>query len=546
MGFDEDLTAPLLGFADVIEPRIPELIEGFTKALERDSELREVFPSGPPRELPARVLPALLSHLLTGRCDQEFAESREEIGRRMAEFGVPEDFQFRAITHMRALLSRILCEACGSRQRDAQDAIEALGRRLDLGLMLTQRGYSQTRAEAARTAGRRAVLEQQRALLDQMREVSELINATAGGEEVLDRLALDVAGLTGMEIVAVERYDPSERRFRLLAQHGLQETAASVQAPIAATLFGIGVGESRRILAAASDPEFETGLAGELELDALFCAPVRAGREVLGAVTLASRRRPEMDASVSASLNALAAHLGAAWQASELAHRKAEKSRLETLARESYVLAHEVRNPLNNVILQAAVMRRQIQAVDEPLRLQMERGLSVVEEETRRLTALVEEYLVLGQYSSQRERIGFGDFVGRILRGYEIAFEEGKIVVEKDLDVPDLWVEIDPVQFSQVLHNLIRNALDVLDEGGRLGLHCRRVDDRVELDVIDSGPGVEHPESAFNFFSTTKEHGTGLGLAVAREIARSHGGELELLSGSRPGAEFRLSLPLAD
>jgi two-component system NtrC family sensor kinase len=105
-----------------------------------------------------------------------------------------------------------------------------------------------------------------------------------------------------------------------------------------------------------------------------------------------------------------------------------------------------------------------------------------------------------------------------------------------------------PELVSQVLMNLLVNALDAVDhEHGKVDVMLKRDGDAVRLEVHDDGPGVppELREVVFEPFFTTKAPGvgTGLGLAVSREIAALHGGSLELESGRGQGATFVLTLP---
>ena len=100
---------------------------------------------------------------------------------------------------------------------------------------------------------------------------------------------------------------------------------------------------------------------------------------------------------------------------------------------------------------------------------------------------------------------------------------------------------------KQVVLNLATNALQAMPKGGRLLLHTRTLDGprRTELRVADTGPGVsaEARPRLFEPFYTTRPEGTGLGLALCREIVRQHGGDIDLETSESPGAVFRVWLP---
>jgi signal transduction histidine kinase len=98
----------------------------------------------------------------------------------------------------------------------------------------------------------------------------------------------------------------------------------------------------------------------------------------------------------------------------------------------------------------------------------------------------------------------------------------------------------------QVLLNLAGNALQAMPGGGTLTARTRATPEGLELTVADTGPGVAVEDRAHLFepFHTTRPDGTGLGLALCREIVEQHGGHIELTTAvGEPGATFRVRLP---
>ena len=104
-------------------------------------------------------------------------------------------------------------------------------------------------------------------------------------------------------------------------------------------------------------------------------------------------------------------------------------------------------------------------------------------------------------------------------------------------------VVLDVERTKQVLVNLVRNALDAVQEGGAVGIRVRRLPEHVEIDVADDGAGISDPDAPiFDAFYTTKERGTGLGLFIVQRIVTDHGGEVSF--ASRPGSTvFTIRLP---
>ena len=106
---------------------------------------------------------------------------------------------------------------------------------------------------------------------------------------------------------------------------------------------------------------------------------------------------------------------------------------------------------------------------------------------------------------------------------------------------------MDSDRMAQVVYNIAANARDAMPQGGKFGVSTRRVKDRVEMRLSDTGAGVpkEVGERIFEpFFSYGKRQGVGLGLAIAQRIVEEHGGTIGLESKDGGGAEFVVTLPL--
>jgi signal transduction histidine kinase len=122
--------------------------------------------------------------------------------------------------------------------------------------------------------------------------------------------------------------------------------------------------------------------------------------------------------------------------------------------------------------------------------------------------------------------------------------EKGKIAVAEKFDAGNPMVECDAEQITQVLLNLILNALQILPAGGNILLATHEEADAFCVEVSDDGPGVPIDERAriFEAFFCRREGGVGLGLAIVQQIIFAHGGEIEVAESELGGARFTIRL----
>ena len=216
-----------------------------------------------------------------------------------------------------------------------------------------------------------------------------------------------------------------------------------------------------------------------------------------------------------------------------------------TLGLLSSGIAHEVLNPINAVVNAVAPLRQALRRGPPELGEEL---LCVVERAGDRVRSIVRSLLSFARQDVVRPReVSLVELLESVLT--ILQFRLGtRVQVHRDLQ----WtgeVTCVPELLGQVLMNLLTNALDALPaDGGNLWIRSARVGEAIQLSVRDDGPGVSPAlrERIFDAFFTTKPpgSGTGLGLAVSREVMAMHGGSLELAPPGASGAELILSLPV--
>jgi signal transduction histidine kinase len=201
-------------------------------------------------------------------------------------------------------------------------------------------------------------------------------------------------------------------------------------------------------------------------------------------------------------------------------------------------LAHETRNPLNIIRGLAQIISRQAEAPPEV----RDKSRAILEE-TDRVTAQLNEFI---NYSRPREvrrsPVAINHVVNDVARALTHDAEEKRIQLKMPAD--QLVIEADEQLLRQALFNLLLNAIQAVEEGGEIQVIAGKLNpSEAFLEVRDTGPGVPSANRAeiFKPYFTTNTEGTGLGLAVVRQIVLAHGWEIECLANEPRGAVFRVS-----
>jgi len=225
-------------------------------------------------------------------------------------------------------------------------------------------------------------------------------------------------------------------------------------------------------------------------------------------------------------------------------------SRLSVMGQMASTMAHELNQPLTAVtnyleagrhlISLGTVAPERVADLMEKAVAQAQRAGEVIrqlrqfvskgetERRSQNLNQLVEEALALGLVGARQSGV--------------------RVALELDYDLPPGIV--DPVQIQQVVLNLVRNAIEAMEEveSRELMIATRAIEDEIEVSVADTGPGIapELADRLFQPFVTTKKTGMGLGLSICREIVEAHHGRLTVAARPTGGTIFRLTLPMAN
>lgn len=217
------------------------------------------------------------------------------------------------------------------------------------------------------------------------------------------------------------------------------------------------------------------------------------------------------------------------------------------------MVSHELRTPLNAITGWATIL-----GTEGASKAQLDRGLKVIERNARAQARLIDDLLDVSRIASgklkvEREAVD----LRAVLRGTLGAVGPSAADKGVELNAPaerdTIFVQGDAARLQQILSNLISNAIKFTPKGGRVDVELRMLEGLVEIDVRDSGIGID-PSFMPHIFDrfrqadsgiTRRHGGLGLGLSIAQTLAELHGGTLRAFSaGSGRGSTFTLSLPL--
>lgn len=231
----------------------------------------------------------------------------------------------------------------------------------------------------------------------------------------------------------------------------------------------------------------------------------------------------------------------------EMERRLEKAERLSSLGQLAAGVAHEIRNPLNAISM--ATQRLKMDFVPaEPEKIEEFKNLSgVIRDEIKRLNGIIEEFLSF----SKSRRLQLSDFsvIDVLQKIVSLIREEASargITIETKWRLTPAVIPMDVNKLQQSFLNLIKNALESISEKGKITITVDKEGKNYILVIIsDTGCGMteEEIEKIFNPEYTTKEKGVGLGVPLANEIIRGHGGEIRVISRKGEGTTFEIVLP---
>jgi signal transduction histidine kinase len=232
------------------------------------------------------------------------------------------------------------------------------------------------------------------------------------------------------------------------------------------------------------------------------------------------------------------------------AERRIREARLTTMEVLSASIAHEVNQPLASMVTHADAGLRWLERKDPDLNEAKAALKSIVNDGHRAAKIIESVRMVFRKGTQDRVPLNINELIQEMLRHVQSEVRINRVSIQTQLDGTLPLVPGNPVQLSQVVLNLVTNAVDAMSSvtGRARVLRIRsklHESESIVVSVEDAGTGLnpEHKDKIFEPFFTTKPHGLGMGLMICQSIIEAHGGRLWMMNNASHGATFHFTLP---
>ena len=219
-----------------------------------------------------------------------------------------------------------------------------------------------------------------------------------------------------------------------------------------------------------------------------------------------------------------------------------DKEHLAVLGEATATVAHELKNPVITIGAYVQKFLRETKPEDPNLE-----RLAVIYQECRRIEALLQDMIHFSRpIKPEFALVNINQLIEEVLKIIQPRAEKNQILLSSNLDRDLPSIQVDQTRLTQVLHNLILNAIQASAPEQPVMVRTRRQKGQILIEVADLGHGIPqaYQKKVFNPFFSTKKEGSGLGLAVSKRIIDLHQGRLFFRTNQPTGTIFSVSLPL--
>jgi signal transduction histidine kinase len=375
-------------------------------------------------------------------------------------------------------------------------------------------------------------------------EASKIVNSALALGSVL-ALILDVATRSiSADRGTVYLVDHKNDSLWSLVTQG--EGMVEIRLPLGKGLAGYvaRTGETVNITDAYRDARFNPDIdhRSGYTTHTVLCMPMR-NREgkIIGVFQLLNKRTGFFGPEDESFIDALSVHAAIAVENASLAQEMVQIERLSAVGRMAATILHDIKNPMATMRLYAGLIKQKADSPDAA------RMADAMIHQVDRLSSMVQEILEFsrGTSTTSLSTTSLPAAMEQVLPFLETDLASRKILLKRTYGYDGVAL-LDSGKFARVLTNLVGNAADAMPDGGAVSIQTTVENDRIVVEVADTGPGI--PEEILQrlfepFFTHGKKHGTGLGLSIVKRIVEDHRGTIEVSSSPGKGSTFRILLP---
>jgi len=234
-------------------------------------------------------------------------------------------------------------------------------------------------------------------------------------------------------------------------------------------------------------------------------------------------------------------------QQQELKNKVIRTERLAAIGKMAAKVAHEIRNPLSSISLNAELLLDEILVPENVDPNESKALLHAIIKEVDRLANLTDEYLQFSRLPKcNEEEKEISKIIESVIELIQMKAVSKGIQIQTSCPESIPPIILDQAQIRRVMLNICNNAIEAMPHGGNLTLECSAPGKVLQLVIKDTGVGIPKHEydHIFDAFFTRKEQGTGLGLTISRQIVEEHGGTITCENNLPLGTTFRINLPM--
>lgn len=217
-----------------------------------------------------------------------------------------------------------------------------------------------------------------------------------------------------------------------------------------------------------------------------------------------------------------------------------ELEREKALKLALFKLTHEIKNPI-------AVCKGYLEMLDPKKKEKIEKYLPIIQDEINRTLTIINDFSDYGKLKIEKEEVDLVMLIEEIEETLAPLLQEKEVDAKFIIKDEEIYIELDYNRIKQVLINLIKNAIESKDNTRKLKIKVsvKRLPEEVQVKIEDTGSGMskETLDNISKIFYTTKQNGTGLGVALSKEIVEQHHGTLHYQSELGKGTKVIILLP---